>query len=348
MKTQATPPEDQLVDLSRSSPKKVLRARFFTLLKLVFVALLLYYLAQRGFISVHATQTALTQWQMILPAFSVLLLTAFLGVFRWQWLLQAQGIHLRFSRVLQLTLIGTFFNIALPGAVSGDLVKAFYVGKETGGKKSRAFGSILFDRVAGLSALVLVSASSLALGFKSFLNSPLFSAIQVLLGVAACGVVFFYGYLFLVREHHDPVFCLLRSLEIRFPKTSAISRIYASLRHYHNHRLTVLKVLLLSMFIHLCVGWVCSCFAQALGETHLPLLSLYVVVPLGLLMTAIPIAPAGVGTGNIAFLYFFHLMGSERGADVFSLMAVSNIVIGSLGGLVYFKFRTEKQVTKNE
>src|SRR4051812_15761274 len=115
------------------------RKKISLLLKMSLVALLLYFLIKKGFISIFATQQALKQWQIILPTFIAILFTTVLGVFRWQWLLQAQNINLRWTRVLQLTLIGNFFNLALPGAVSGDFVKAFYVGKEVKAQKSRAF-----------------------------------------------------------------------------------------------------------------------------------------------------------------------------------------------------------------
>jgi uncharacterized protein (TIRG00374 family) len=313
-------------------------------LKFAFVVGLLYFLAKKGFISVQATQDALKQWQIILPAAVTLFLTSGLGIVRWQLLLRAQNIHLSWVKVFQLTFIGNFFNIAIPGAVSGDFVKAFYIGKELKGEKSRAFGSILFDRVAGLSALIVVSAGALALGLQSFLHSPLLQAIQFIVTVGAVTVIAFYAYLFLVREHHDPLLRAFRTVQKKIPKASALTRIYESLRHYHNHRVTVLKVLALSALIHLSVGWACLQFAQALGEAQLSLLSLYVVVPLGLLVTAVPVAPAGVGTGNIAFLYFFHLLGSERGADVFSLYAMSQILFSSLGGIIYFRFKAGNEM----
>jgi len=103
-----------------------------------------------------------------------------------------------------------------------------------------------------------------------------------------------------------------------------------------------MKVLVASILIHLTVGWCCLNFAQALGEFQLSLGSLYIVVPLGLLITAIPVAPAGVGTGNLAFLYLFHLIGSERGADVYSLFALTNIVLSSIGGLVYLRYKSRE------
>lgn len=324
----------------KSSQTSGVKQKLVLLLKFTFVFGLLYFLVRKGFISVQATQQALKQWETILPAILALFGTTLLGVVRWQILLKAQNIHLKWTRTLQLTLVGNFFNIALPGAVSGDFVKAYYIGKEMKGLKSRAFGSILLDRLAGLSALALVSAGALIANLKTYLHSPLLSAIQFMVLMAAGAVIAFYAYLFLVREHHDPLLYCFRLLEKKVAKAASLSRIYESIRHYHHHRIAVLQVLIISGIIHLTVGWCCMSFAQALGENQISLLSLYVVVPLGLLITAIPVAPAGVGTGNVAFLYFFHLLGSERGADVYSLYALTNILIGGIGGLVYFRFKS--------
>jgi hypothetical protein len=66
-----------------------------------------------------------------------------------------------------------------------------------------------------------------------------------------------------------------------------------------------------------------------------------VIVPLGLLVTAIPLTPAGVGTGHAAFTGLFHILGSPAGANVFNFFLVSQIFFGALGGLVYLRFRQE-------
>lgn len=321
-----------------SSATKHLKTAF----KFLLVAGLLYFLTQKGFISLRDTGRAFTRWDVLAPALFVLFLNLFLGAIRWQWLLQAQGIHLPIARTLQLNFIGNFFNIALPGAVSGDFVKAFYIGREVAGKRGRAFGAILFDRVAGLSALVLLSAGALVFGGPEHIERNVRLATKPFILAAAFCVVLFYGYLFLVREHHDPVLRILKMLEHRSMKFGSFVRIYEGLRHYHAHRWTVLKVLLLSLAIHMMVGWSCLQFATALGEEHLRLYPLYVVVPLGLLVTAIPVAPAGVGTGHYAFAYFFQLIGAARGADVFTLFALTNLFFGALGGLVYLRFRSHE------
>jgi uncharacterized membrane protein YbhN (UPF0104 family) len=82
-------------------------------------------------------------------------------------------------------------------------------------------------------------------------------------------------------------------------------------------------------------------FAQALGEQTLVFRSLFVVVPLGLLVTAVPVTPAGVGTGHGAFGYLFGLLGSTVGANVFSFVLLSNIVFAAAGGLVYLRYKKE-------
>jgi uncharacterized protein (TIRG00374 family) len=318
------------------------RSRLTALFKLVFVAGLLYFLSQKGFLSLQETRRAFRQWDQLLPGMLAFFVTTLLGVVRWNLLLRPQRIHLSWSKVFQLTLIGNFFNIALPGAVSGDFVKAFYVGREVRGQRARAFGSILFDRVAGLSALVLVAAGAMIVGFGEFRHSRLFAGTKLFVVTAGACVLAGYTYLFLVREHHDPVLRGFRWLESRVPRAASLTRIYEGLRHYHNHRLVVLEVLAVSIVIHLLVGWACYRFASALGESYLPLLGIYVVVPLGLLVTAVPVAPAGVGTGHAAFLFLFGLLGSRRGADVYTLVALTNILIGAMGGLVYLRFRSHE------
>lgn len=316
-----------------------------TLLKTVFVFGLLYFLTQKGFISVQDTKRAFDNWQLLLPALLMLCTLVVLGAVRWRWLLEAQGIEMNFMRVFELTLVGNFFNIALPGAVSGDFVKAFYIGKDLPGKRASAFGSILFDRIAGLSGLVLVGGAAMILeGFTQHVDLESARMLMVLkpfMILCALGTIVFYSYLFLVKESWDPVLLTLRKLEAKMPKAGSITRIYEGTRHYHHHRWTVIKVLAISVVIHMTVGWAFLQFAHALGSDQLPLLGVYTIFPFGLLVTAVPVAPAGVGTGHAAFHYLFNLIGSARGADIFTLFALSQIFYGAIGGVVYLRFRAQ-------
>jgi hypothetical protein len=322
-----------------------------TIAKTLFVFGLLYFLTQKGFISIQDTKKAFDSWPTLLVVFFVLGCQIFLGSLRWQWLLKAQGIDIKWTRVLELTAVGNFFNIALPGAVSGDFIKAFYVGKDVPGQRARAFGGILFDRVAGLSALVLIAGAAMILGFGSHLDGAsekMLYVLRPLVIVAAACTILFYAYLFLVKETWDPVLACIRALEQKLPAkigsaVNSLGRIYLGIRHYHDHRWTVLKTLLISLVIHMTVGWAFLQFAYAFGADHLSLLAVYTIFPLGLLVTAVPVAPAGLGTGHAAFLYLFNLIGCARGADIFTLYALSQLFYGFVGGIVYLRFKGQLQ-----
>ena len=50
-----------------------------------------------------------------------------LATFRWWLLLQAIGLPVKPKQAFLLTCIGNFFNTTLPGAVTGDVIKGYYV-----------------------------------------------------------------------------------------------------------------------------------------------------------------------------------------------------------------------------
>ncbi len=309
------------------------------LLKLALVVGLLVFLTKKGFLSLEATRNAFQHLDLILPAVALVFGSALLGVVRWRWLLEAQGLRLTYKRTLELAFVGNFFNIALPGAVSGDLIKAFYIGKEVEGKRAGAFGSILFDRLVGVSALVLVSAVALMLNYHRFENSGLLAGIRLMLIIAAICVVAFFSYLFLVRESFDPLLRAFQWAEQKMERLGSLTRIYEGVRTYHHHRWTVMKSLVLSIFVHCCVAFACYLFALALGDLDISRWAVFIVTPLGLLVTAVPVFPAGVGTGHAAFGWLYQFLGSQRGADVFSLYALCQISLGAIGGLVYLRFK---------
>jgi uncharacterized protein (TIRG00374 family) len=308
------------------------------------VLVLLYVLTRKGLISLDATRRAFAHWE-IAPAIAALVVAMLVGTARWHWLLRGRGIHLRPTRTLALALVGNFFSLALPGAVSGDVVKGFYVAKTRPDRRHDIFATILLDRVTGLSALVVLAAAAfLMMEFDAVRASTLLGATQVLIVSAAAVVIVFYGHLFLVREHHDPLLGLLRALERRAPRAGSLTRVYRALRHYHDQPRAVVRAVAASLVIHCLV-----CFAfwnlwQALEPVDVPMLSLVVVVPLGLLVTAVPIAPAGMGTGHAAFGWLFLLLGSRMGANVFNLFAVLQLGLAGVGGIVYLRLQANESL----
>ncbi len=75
--------------------------------------------------------------------------------FRTHRVLLIQGISIARKRIYYLWTISLFFNLFLPSAVGGDIVKAYYVYKDSG-KKMASVTSVLFDRFFGLLATISI------------------------------------------------------------------------------------------------------------------------------------------------------------------------------------------------
>ena len=63
-------------------------------------------------------------------------------------------------------------------------------------------------------------------------------------------------------------------------------------------------------------------------------MSYLVLVPVGLMITTIPITPASLGVGQVAFLALFQLAGSPQGANLFTLYMVSQVLINLSGAVL--------------
>jgi uncharacterized protein (TIRG00374 family) len=275
----------------------------------------------------------------MIPAALIAFLTTALGAIRWNILLRPHQIHLSWIRVIELSLVGAFFNIALPGAVTGDIVKAYYVGKEGKNIRANGFGSILFDRIVGVSALAIVSAVALLLEWNRFQETVLLKSILVFVMTAASGVVGFYLYLFGFSDENDPILKVLNEAALKSETIGSIARTFQGIKHYRKHFRVVAITLAISIVIHILVCFCAVLYLKALGAGDAVSPAVFVVTPLGLLVTAIPVMPAGVGTGHAAFLWLYKFLGTDRGADVFTLIAFFTIITGMMGGLVYLRFR---------
>ena len=105
-----------------------------TILKNVFkfglMAGIIYYLYAKGLLDFSRVRAVLADPVVVAVGICVILGTSTLCVMRWRMLLAGQGIRISFGDAFRLTFIGMFFNTALPGAVSGDVVKGYYIVKQ--------------------------------------------------------------------------------------------------------------------------------------------------------------------------------------------------------------------------
>jgi uncharacterized membrane protein YbhN (UPF0104 family) len=131
------------------------------------------------------------RWYLLALAWALLVIPFMVTAVRWRGLLRPQGIQMSFARCLQLTFVGQFYSILLPGVTGGDLVKIIYTARLTG-SKTKSLITILLDRVMGLLALMTIAAVSagvqLGLNARAGLavDSTLLNVFLLIVGLMVC------------------------------------------------------------------------------------------------------------------------------------------------------------------
>lgn len=208
---------------------------------------------------------------------------------RWQILLRVQNIRLGFPRLFGLFFIGMFYNQFLPGGTGGDIIKSYLLLKETPDKKAGALLAVVFDRLIGLVALVVITVTLVSLRFKLLSQTPetrlLLRILLFLLGssIAALFTSFIVS-----------GFNLFHLLPHRFPGREKLIEISAAYYLYARHWYATLLAFGASLAAHLATFTTFLCVAYAF-HSGVKLIDFFAVLPVERTITALPISLAGVG-----------------------------------------------------
>ena len=271
---------------------------------------------------------------------------------RWQLLLRVQGIALSWARVFMLLLIGVFFNFVIPGGTGGDVVKVFYLLKETPGKRAQALLSVLVDRLVGLFALIAMAGVFIAVEWSWLRSAPdaakyIWTALAILGGSLAA-----LGASFLLTG-----FGLIHKLPARLPGRDKFAELALAYNLYGRAWKPTASAFLLSVGAHLGYFAMFYCAAAAFessmtAESHIPSYGqLCAIMPVIATITSLPISVGGLGVREKLFQIFLHgLCGvSDAVAAVMSTTGYAlNLVWGLLGGLLYLFYRPSEHARMRE
>jgi hypothetical protein len=263
-------------------------------------------------------------------------LTILLGVIRWRMVLRVHGLELSFARASEISLVAQFFNSFLLGSTGGDVLKAYYAARETHHKKTEAVVTVLVDRLIGLFAMLLFAC------LMMLPNLPLLTAHRrlavlagfILLMMLGCGSVIILS----LWGGLSKTWPQARSLLKRLPKSEAIERALEACRHFGRDRLFLVKTLGISMALNVCCVLQIASLAGGL-KLVIPLSALFVIVPVIVCISALPVSPSGLGVREN--LYVLMLAVPEINVQAthalsLSLLAYAGFLAWSIvGGIVY-------------
>ncbi len=279
--------------LTKSAPKKLRQ-----LLKLSISLGAIFYLfsnIDRDVLFVILKKTDL--WWLFW-AFIAFNLSKIVSAIRLNYYFRSIGIALSEWRNLQLYYLGMFYNLFLPGGISGDGYKIYLLAKRHGRNYKKLLQATLLDRISGLAALFVLGGMLYAVSRFASL-STVFQILALSGAVLAIPV----NYLITKRFFADYIAIFLQTTLYAF------------------------GVQLLQLLCALFLIWAINA-PPSMTVEYLALFLISSVVAI------LPISIGGIGVRELTFLYGFGLIGGDTTAAVaFSLLFFLITALSSLLGL---------------
>jgi uncharacterized protein (TIRG00374 family) len=304
------------------------RARLLILAKIAAsTSLLAWILSHANLGDILATMRS-AHTSLLLAAYWFYLVGYLISAERWRILLRAQAVEAPRSFLVKSLLVAAFFNNILPSTVGGDASRA-YDSYRLAGRQGRAVSSVLIDRILGL--LVLVAFALLSLPFATSLADRWRLGIWLATGGAGLVVVvwaLFFGRFWLSLQR------LLSRLPARLARRSL--PLLHALQVYRGRRRALALSLLLSTLLQANVVLYYILISSALDLT-VPEIHFFLIVPLVLFITMLPISINGIGLRENALAVMLSSYGvTTADAVAFAwLVYLGGLLLGLVGALVY-------------
>lgn len=273
--------------------------------------------------------------------------TVFIGIIRWRMVLAVQGLKLSFWRATEISFVAQFFNTFLLGSTGGDLIKAYYAARETHHKKTEAVTTVFVDRLIGLwgmlffAGLMMIPNARLLLDHES-LGATALAVLGMLVACSTVLTVAFWGGL-------SKRWPKARELLRRLPKGDALERSLDSCRTFGGHKKFLSTATLLSLVINVFCVLHAIILAKGLGLTISPV-AMFVIVPIVVCISALPITPAGLGVRENLFVMMLtapEINISDTSALSLSLLVYAGGLFWSVvGGFVYLCVRDKDHLAE--
>jgi uncharacterized membrane protein YbhN (UPF0104 family) len=294
-------------------------------------------------------------------AWFALVTALFLGALMFQlvrWFLLVRALDLPFTLrdSFRLGMVGLFCNTFIPGAVGGDLVKAYLLAKAHPERKTRAVATVLIDRALGLFGLILfvavLGSIQWALGDPRIGgNKDLQWMVKATAGVAGAAVAGFVLLGFLPQRRVDRFAGRLKWV----PKLGgALAEFWYAVWMYRQRPRVILYGVMLSAVAHFALVFAFHSASRVFPPNNPAELATLpehmVVAPIGFIVQAVPISPGGVGVGEAAFAGLYKLCGKPETRGIVARLSLRIVewVVGLVGYIVYLRMRSEVREVEEE
>jgi uncharacterized protein (TIRG00374 family) len=336
--------EPRLISLEHSSEiensistKKLTWSWKWWQVKFLIAGVLLYYLFSSGTLSISLFHDVFSWSSLIriIIAGSLLIMAYVISSWRLFLLFRVQDYTFSFKLCFQINLIGFFFNNFLPASIGGDAMRAYYFAK---GREKIApiLATLVYDRVLGLMALVLLAFMGLSLAWlvgQGFVWSPEFSWAFLGLAVALAAFVLAFA-----LSRWPRFLSLIKSYLARLPLGPAIARFLDSIANLSKYGFVSLALLGLSLGTHILTALALYVTGQAFG-LHPSLILTIILSPLIFLSGILPLSPNNIGWTEYLGSLIWASQGMGQGDNLWMAFRLVTVLFSLSGLIIYLRLR---------
>lgn len=243
-----------------------------------------------------------------------------------------------FRKVFSFYFVGLFFNNFLPTVIGGDVVKGYYLYKETN-SGAHSVSSIFLDRYAGYTVLMAFTAGALFFSYDFLSQTELPFFFIALIGSFVCMSLVLWFEVF----HGWAVKVLLK---VHFYKINdKVESLYNALMEYKARRPVLVKIVLLSVFIQGLIILGYYILGKEIGIS-LELKYYFLFIPLIAAASMVPISFAGLGVREGVFVYLFTKAGAgmEEALGLSLLWFFITLAVSLWGGVEYLRLGGKEEL----
>jgi uncharacterized protein (TIRG00374 family) len=242
------------------------------------------------------------------------------------YLLRVLELDLLLPDAMRINLAALGMGMMLPGQMGVDAIRVTYFCIQRPDRKMRVVSAVLFDRILGVYALLLLATIATLCAFAigvDVIHVNIATFLLLTLGMVSGTFLLFSSKV--VRASR-----LFNAIYRRLP--SIFKSIFEALELFINHKQAVFLCIGISIASQLCtiLGFV---IMGILIQDTLPVLAHFIINPIALLLNGIPLTPGGLGITESAFAYLYLAADSQNGAVISLLGRLNQYLVYAIIGI---------------
>lgn len=273
---------------------------------------------------------------------------------RWYVLVRALDLPFTLRNAVRLGMVGTFYNTFLPGAIGGDLIKAFFIAKDQPARRAAAVSTVVADRALGLFGLLVfggfvgggVWVSELIDGAGGRIaDNPKLQ--WIIIGSVIAALMVACGYLglgWVSPTAAERIDAKLKGIKKVGP---TLAELFETGLRYRRRPKAVLAGVALSAVGHLLMMLLFHFAVQIFPPADPAMLGTFaehiIIAPIGYIVQAVVPLPGGLGVAELSFGGLYELIrpGGGKIVGLTGRLAL-RVIEWTLGGVCYIVYLTMK------